>query len=168
MRCKNCGWMNPDTAERCEKCNRPLLRAPQQPACATTPSTQNVAANKATRMDIGMSETNYSANAVKGDAECKATRVYTAPQVEPQVPAVEVPGACPSCGYPLASGTKVCPMCKTPIGEQNVSSSASSFNMTLTCMDDEEHSVITLSAQKQLSIQREDVILLGGLRYKVN
>ena len=37
MRCKNCGWENPDNLTRCEKCNTPLEGASYNAAPAATP-----------------------------------------------------------------------------------------------------------------------------------
>ena len=41
MRCTNCGWENPDGAQRCEKCNSPLVVAPAYEARPEEPG-QNV------------------------------------------------------------------------------------------------------------------------------
>jgi len=39
MRCKNCGWVNPDKNEKCEKCNVPLIDAQNEPESTGKPST---------------------------------------------------------------------------------------------------------------------------------
>ncbi len=38
MRCKNCGWENPQGREKCEKCNAPLQAAPAPPVPPIAPA----------------------------------------------------------------------------------------------------------------------------------
>ena len=40
MRCTNCGWENPEGAQRCEKCNSPLVGAPVYEPKAEEPQTK--------------------------------------------------------------------------------------------------------------------------------
>lgn len=186
MRCKNCGWNNPDSAERCEKCNRPLVASvvsssytPQAVRPAAGPVDMN---SRATRFDANMANSvapqtvapSYAPQAAapapmapspaaQSVADNKATRLYAA-NVESSEENAE-PGNCPSCGYPLSPGSTVCPMCGTTIG---ANSAENAFKVELTCMDDDSHTVIEISSPNDLSLHTGDVILLGSLRYKVN
>ena len=47
MRCKNCGWENPDDFKRCEKCNTSLEGVSFNAAPAATPQNFNKTVNEA-------------------------------------------------------------------------------------------------------------------------
>ena len=47
MRCKNCGWENPDNLTRCEKCNAPLEPVSSPAPTAVTPQSFNRTVNEA-------------------------------------------------------------------------------------------------------------------------
>lgn len=178
MRCKNCGWNNPDTAERCEKCNRPLVTSTvtsQSVLMNPRPMTGGAdPSNKATRFDANMMnavpqsaprqappapQPVMSAQAQQ-IADNKSTQLYAAMQA---VETPEEPGNCPSCGYPLSPGATTCPMCGAIIG---VGKDEPTFERELSCMDDEAHSTIKICSYNELSVNPGDIILIGGLRYQ--
>lgn len=87
MRCKRCGWMNPDGAETCLKCEASLTSSTYTPPVpqASTPEEQ----------------------------EEKKTMVVqrSAPSEAPK----NVKLHCPNCGYPVWSNMSICPQCKYPL-----------------------------------------------------
>ena len=78
MRCNNCGWNNPETNSKCEKCGA-VLSAPRQYQHASAPRNQ-----------ADMSE-NLKKTVM--DAEAFGQQVNS--------------NACPKCGYPMREGTTV-------------------------------------------------------------
>ena len=83
MRCKNCGWENPNGLTNCEKCNTPLGGAiNNQPAFGTIQE-----APQATPLN----KTVFEAD------------------VFPQ--AASAANTCPNCGYPMRPGVTDCPNC---------------------------------------------------------
>lgn len=81
MRCNNCGWENPDTNTRCEKCNAPLSGgASNQPAYAPQPAAPVL--NKTVSEAVVFPEAG--------------------------APAANI---CPQCGYPMRAGVDICPNC---------------------------------------------------------
>lgn len=93
MRCKNCGWENSDSSLKCEKCNAPLSAGsssmPRQ-------EYQNAAGNSNLRGTVSESQ-----------------MFASQPQAAPEQIPVSGAQTCPECGYPLARGMNVCPMCGT-------------------------------------------------------
>lgn len=84
MRCKNCGWENPNGLTKCEKCNTPLAGAVNnQPAYGTIP--------EAPQAEQNLNKTVFEA------------------EVFPQ--AAPAANACPNCGYPMRPGVTDCPNC---------------------------------------------------------
>lgn len=89
MRCGNCGFQNPDSAVRCEKCNAPLSGsiAGDSPRQRQVESEQNMRCTKR-EIDANVSE--------KFDT-------------------LGNNGVCPSCGFELTGIENVCPVCGTNI-----------------------------------------------------
>lgn len=83
MRCKNCGWENPDSASSCEKCHNPLA----QEGPVNSKPTAHVSEGLRGTVAEGM---------VFDDAS-------SAPQA--------VPKSCPKCGYPISDTSTTCPNC---------------------------------------------------------
>ena len=87
MRCKNCGWDNPDENVKCEKCNAPLTDA----------------MNSDRMPQYGYAQDEFSPRATvstadrPGEFNVKATIT-----------------GCASCGYPVKPGDTVCPVCGSP------------------------------------------------------
>ena len=93
MRCKNCGWENPNGLTNCEKCNTPLGGAVNnQPAYGTVPEAPQA---------VNLNKTVFEADVF--------------PQASPATPAANV---CPNCGYPMRPGVKDCPNCHQQVVEQ--------------------------------------------------
>lgn len=93
MRCRNCGWSNPDGATSCEKCKQPLESCqPAMGAQVVQESFQPVQENL--RKTI------------------RESRPYDS---QPSVQMSPDSSVCSKCGYPLAEGTEYCPSCGNPI-----------------------------------------------------
>lgn len=110
MRCKNCGWSNPDGLSRCEKCGAPLTHG--QSSCAapqqnSTCVSQDVSAS----LKSTVSEASLLANQGRE--------------------AVSRSSVCPKCGYPLLPGASRCPNCgmEQQGGAQRVSAPSASHSM---------------------------------------
>lgn len=93
MRCKNCGWDNPNGVTTCEKCNSPL--------------------------DFGYEERNsYSPTPNYGPRDLRKTvmetDVFGSNSMEGQNNEVSTL-TCPECGYPLRQNVTICPQCNRPI-----------------------------------------------------
>lgn len=89
MRCKNCGWENPEANRKCEKCNAPLSGSIME-----------------------SSSKHYSSIA----AELKGTVPETGSRPSYKEAASEPSqagngNACPQCSYPVSPEMNVCPMC---------------------------------------------------------
>lgn len=106
MRCKNCGWENPEGRQNCEKCNTPLqggnpvsYQAPQSPA-ASSPQ-QEVLRGTVHESDVfGSAGPAASGSASSGMSQC------------------------PHCGYPVRPGMDACPNCNEPIAQSPASPQA--------------------------------------------
>ncbi len=82
MRCKFCGWSNPDHVTQCEKCGNPT--------------------------EGGTEEAVVSSERSDGDVDDKKTVVFRRGHRD----AVSERHRCPNCSYPLLRGMTVCPQCK--------------------------------------------------------
>lgn len=167
MRCKNCGWTNPDNAERCEKCNRPLITSTvSSSAPAVQPRQQGFKAdpsNQRTRYDASGSTPQPSdyGQRPQPNTDNKSTQLYVTPQTGPD--ATETPANCPDCGYPLTPGTTICPNCQKKFG----AAEQPAVETELSCMDNAEHTLIKISSPQQIGLKPGEIILIAGLRYQV-
>jgi len=94
MRCKNCGWENPNGLTKCEKCNTPLAGAVNhQIAYGETPK-------------INSCESSLHKTVMEADVFPHATPV--------------VNNNCPRCGYPMRPGVTDCPNCHRDTTEQEI------------------------------------------------
>jgi len=103
MRCKNCGWENPDNLTRCEKCGTTLSGGTPYQAAPAAPA-QNF--NKTVNEAVVFPESAPAAQAAQGF----------------HAPAQESGLFCPKCGYPLRAGVHVCPNCHATTTETEVES----------------------------------------------
>ena len=87
MRCRNCGWDNPDGNVKCEKCNAPMS-------------------------DIKANERTPQYGTARDEYVPRATVVRNTPD-EFNVRATVT--GCASCGYPIKPGDTECPVCGAPI-----------------------------------------------------
>lgn len=107
MRCKNCGWENPEGSQKCERCSSPLERA----------------APLFTERQGGYEEKEASPNlrsTIREDASGYSPNYDLRQLAMEQQPSVAVGGqsVCQSCGYMLSPGMNVCPQCGTLKGRQ--------------------------------------------------
>ena len=99
MRCRNCGWENPESKIVCEKCNSPLES-----------TTQNQSAD-----NVQLAEVQQPQSAMKSTV--RESSVFGGMQYN-NVPQQEQPSAgavCRTCGYPISEGMQMCPACGTPV-----------------------------------------------------
>ena len=104
MRCKNCGWENPDNLTRCEKCGTPLSGGAPYQAAPSAAQPQNF--NKTVNEAMVFPEVTPAA---------QAAPTFHAPVQESGL-------FCPKCGYPLRAGVHVCPNCHATTTEPEVES----------------------------------------------
>lgn len=81
MRCNNCGWENPDSNTRCEKCNSPLSGGVSNQSAYQQPVQQH-----------------------------SFSKTVNEAAVFPEVH-VNGSNVCPQCGYPMRPGVSICPNC---------------------------------------------------------
>lgn len=169
IKCNNCGWNNPDGAVSCQKCNSPLAVVGTQVA--------------------------YNPRATVADANPRATMAEVNPratvaEINPRVTVAEVnPRATMAEVNPRATVAEVNPRAtvaefnpRATVAEFNPRATVAEFNPRATvceapianakeykllCMDDRMGNIITLSSQTPLSLMDGEIVLLGGLRYKV-
>ncbi|MDE6329254.1 MAG: zinc ribbon domain-containing protein [Muribaculaceae bacterium] len=121
MRCKNCGWNNPDSAKVCEKCKARFKNIPnsigpnpyrpggrhdrgETPTIIGKNDPLHVPGNFYARRPGSHDKTLTSAPGVNGVAK---QRVAVGP------PAIRLEGTatCPDCGYLTAAASPSCPCC---------------------------------------------------------
>lgn len=98
MRCKNCGWPNPDGLVKCEKCNATLKGSMAGHSYHQSPSQKANSVNSSSNLRSTVREANVFG------------------QQNPTNQGGEN-STCRSCGYILASGTNVCPNCGEPVSK---------------------------------------------------
>ena len=99
IRCNNCGWDNPENLSNCEKC-KALLKKPNSPTGNKESFQNNLNPIAGTR--VGMQPDKPfidEPNEIPSSAEVSDTKNLE----------------CPSCGYPIRKGTKICPSCHANI-----------------------------------------------------
>lgn len=84
MRCKNCGWENPDNLQQCEKCNSPL--------------------------DAGSIHNHQSPSHPEREAVLRGT-ISEQQVFDVSDQSNHGNNRCPQCGYPIREGTHHCPNC---------------------------------------------------------
>lgn len=93
MRCKNCGWENPQSNLKCEKCNAPL--------------TGSMAG------DSGRSVQSSPVEGMNLKGTVSESQIFGSQVARP---AGAQNRSCPKCGYPVARDMKVCPNCGEYLG----------------------------------------------------
>lgn len=91
MRCRNCGWSNPDGASLCEKCKQPL-DGNQNVIATANECERNQPIQESLRRTIRESEAYSGGHDEKQNSK-------------------EHEGFCPKCGYPVVPGSEYCPSC---------------------------------------------------------
>jgi hypothetical protein len=97
MRCKNCGWDNPDSNVRCEKCNAPLegsITDRREVRTYALPASESIRLNETVR----------EPGAFGGSSQ------YPSPEEKKTGPE-----SCPECGYRIRTNEKSCPSCGQPL-----------------------------------------------------
>lgn len=95
MRCNNCGWENPATNLKCEKCNSFLKNSPEQPEILSNENQNLSATFVGAKVDLPFLD-----QSVIGNESEKQTDFIN----------------CPECGYPdLPKATLKCPHCHAVI-----------------------------------------------------
>ncbi len=97
MRCNNCGWDNPSTSMRCEKCNAPQKGSMVQETNHGSPDASSGNLNET----------------IKG---ARPSGPYIdAPNESVKSGAPGAAASCPFCGYPNSAGAVKCISCKKPL-----------------------------------------------------
>lgn len=103
MRCKNCGWENPDGSCKCERCSSPLENS-VSPSMERHNDNRSEEAASRLRSTVREASGGYSRN----------SEPFQSP-VERQQASMNGSGcACSKCGYELSPSMNVCPQCGTP------------------------------------------------------
>jgi hypothetical protein len=95
MRCKNCGWDNPCSNAKCEKCNAPLT--------GSVAETQSGAGDSSGEGKFDLTKTKWE-NIAFPDKDSTGSTAAAGSK-------------CPECGYPVRAGAKKCPQCDASLGE---------------------------------------------------
>ena len=96
MRCKNCGWDNPDGNVKCEKCAAPITDA--------------MGENRAPLYGFAPDEFSPRAT-VPGVAGVAGVAGFTPDEFNPRATVT----GCLSCGYPVRAADTECPVCGQPV-----------------------------------------------------
>lgn len=94
MRCKNCGWPNEENVSRCIKCNAPLQGSMIESNRQSSVSKENMDGLMTTLRDQSAGNTGSDSSAVNNNT-------------------------CKKCGYPLGDGIDACPVCQTPVANND-------------------------------------------------
>lgn len=94
MRCRNCGWENPDTNTTCEKCGSPI----EASSNGSHPQFDQPAP------DYPQSPSPMKATVREGNVYGQSHNV-----------GAQDSASCPRCGYPISNGMDMCPACGTPV-----------------------------------------------------
>lgn len=110
MRCKNCGWENPDNSLRCEKCNAPLSGSMGEHNNAD--NDYHSKSNSERPLGGTVKESSIFPSSSFNDQGTKHRQSIDSNNSEGPTASQ---ASCPKCGYPLRHDMKVCPSCGTPI-----------------------------------------------------
>ena len=113
-RCDNCGWINPDHFEKCEKCGNRLGEPAEQ---NNSEEPEHVAHARVSKYSATMLDTSKVADTLAED----------------------VHAACPKCGYPFTGRPDTCPNCGAKLrhttlkegGTETANAHASAFLATV-------------------------------------
>ena len=108
MRCKNCGWENPDNSVRCEKCNAPLTGSMGE---HNSDNDYHSKQNTDRPLSGTVKESSVFSSPSFNDQGTKHRQSIDSSNSEDAA----APVSCPKCGYPLRPDMKVCPSCGTPL-----------------------------------------------------
>lgn len=197
MRCANCGWMNPDELNKCQKCGQPLVHnnepiRPQQilrESPSTTMETPESCPNCGYPLVQGTtkcpmcgsdctaaqqpSAVQHISHVQRSDSDNRPTVIIN--RDTSSLKATQIADRSPmSSGRETVIADRQSPsQCReTIIADRPVCNSSSNAcdginEVKLLCMDDAEHSTITIVSKKNLTLNPGTVILIGEKRYKV-
>ncbi len=98
MRCRNCGWENPDNNTKCEKCNAPLTRP-----VSSYENTGDYSREDKFNLNATVRESDFFPDPASAPASATAGVSKDAPK--------DMPDTCPVCSYPLRKEATRCPNC---------------------------------------------------------
>ena len=165
MRCNNCGWNNPDDLDKCQKCNQPLqvmsvadnavitVKSKNEDGVASCPNCgYPCAENTETCPNCGMHLVND---------------LYNKPSKQTPVPSGQKTVADISEFVNLESINKKTVLVFDPKEEKvNADRSNTDCNeYVFECMDKPDNPSVRIITGMSLDIEKDDIILLGGLRF---
>ena len=105
MRCKNCGWENPEGSLRCAKCNAPLMGSMVEGARPSSDSQEST-------HDMPLRGTVKESDVFGSFSTPPQPRVGL---VDEGFAESHAPASCPRCNYPVRPDMNVCPSCGAPL-----------------------------------------------------
>lgn len=165
MRCNNCGWNNPDGLDKCQKCNQPLqvmavadnadktVKTKNEGGVASCPSCgYPYAQNSETCPNCGMHLVNDK---------------YNKPSKQTSVPNGKMTVADISEFVDLDNNINKTVLAFEP-KEEKVNADQGNIDGNIydfECMDKPDHPSIRIISGMSIDIEKDDIILLGGLRF---
>ena len=122
MRCKNCGWSNPENVSVCEKCHAPL-NAPEHQHEATTPVNEQLKSTVSENIAFGDGNASSSSNVCPKCGYPVSTEMNQCPNcnhvlvTKPQQVVQQI--FCSHCGQANESGARFCSSCGSPLSDKD-------------------------------------------------
>lgn len=111
MRCRNCGWNNPDGATECEKCHSKLtgFKSPNRPQAARPGDSRSLGQTPTVMGRPGMPGLQPPKPATPFTPGGKGSAIGGSGSSSANLK--HRPGICPDCGYPVSEKAESCPNC---------------------------------------------------------
>ena len=116
-RCDNCGWYNPDTLDKCEKCGETLPEISEQEN--SEPSSESLEPGFTPAHPLSETEPKPTPDQRRrrsSNAGFAATMMRAGEMFDTDNKEKVVPGTCPKCHYPLVGNPVTCPNCGATLG----------------------------------------------------
>lgn len=181
MRCRNCGWTNPDGIVRCQKCNQVLTPTSNGNVCIrcghpVNPGDDNCPSCGTSIHSFSsgvLDNSNNRATTIAGvgnmgNSDGRATVRSPHSSVSDNLRATVV-------APPMGSESNRATVMSAPYDSKNVDNQETQFSQSvsglfevrLSCLDDSSHSEIFIHSKQPLALGDNEVILIAGLRYVV-
>lgn len=172
MRCSNCGWNNPDDADKCQKCNQPLVKEVESPfkssdggldemlKCSNCGYVISSNVQKCPYCGVALNTQNDDSNDVN------QVNLSSSPEISKTIP---LTGSVENRGRMTVADINVVKDAASEHPEtlkDTISENRKKHAYEFECMDDENHGCIGILSDTELQISAGEVILLSGLRYR--